>query len=224
MSLIRLVFALVVGDSLTAIAASINGSMGGANISASVVREAGGFRLQITDLDGDNFYISDSGTLTSQNNLRAGTAGTAERISVRQTLLSDPGLVAHAESSNASPLAVGAIAVSAGDGSIAQALANVFTANTTFAAAGNISQRSITLESYAAEILSINAAKASAMSDQVENGESFRITLENQVATISQVSLDEELANLITLQNAYSASARLTSTIAELLDILIEIA
>jgi flagellar hook-associated protein 1 FlgK len=213
----------VVGDSLTDIAASINGALGGSNIAATVVREGSGFRLQITDQDGDNFFVTDSGTLTSNFNIRAGMAGTAERIAVRQSLLQNPGLVAHAESSSGT-LAVGNIAVSAGDGSIAQAIAAAFTTNTTFAAAGNISQRSVTLESYAAEIISVNAAKASAASSQVENDESFRLTLENQVASISQVNLDEELANIILLQNAYSASARLTTVIAEMLDTLIQIA
>ena len=211
----------VVGDSLTDIATAISGALGGSNIAATVVREGSGFRLQITDQDGDNFFVTDSGTLTSNFNIRAGMAGTAERISVRQSLLQNPGLVAHAESSSGT-LAVGNIAVSAGDGSMAQAIAAAFTTNTTFAAAGNISQRSVTLESYAAEIISVNAAKASAASSQVENDESFRLTLENQVASISQVNLDEELANIILLQNAYSASARLTTVIAEMLDTLIQ--
>lgn len=212
-----------VGDSLTDIANAVSAAMGGSNISATVVREGSGFRLQMTDLDGDNFFFTDSGTLTSSFNIRAGMAGTAERIAVRQGLLQSPGLVAHAESSNGT-IAVGSIAVSAGDGSVAQAIAAAFTTNTTFAAAGNISQRSVSLESYAAEIISVNAAKASAVANQVENDESFQLTLKNQVATISQVNLDEELANIILLQNAYSASARLTTVIAEMLDTLIQIA
>ncbi len=213
----------VVGDSLTDIATAITAALGGPNITASVVREADGYRLQITDADNDNFTITDSGTLTSQINLRAGTAGTAQRIAVRQAILQNPGLVAHAESSAAAPLAVGAIAVSSGDGTIARALADAFTSNQSFTAAGGMPQRSITLASYAAEILSVNAAQANRLDTQISTGDSFRVALENQIATLSAVNLDEELANIIVLQNAYSASARLTSVISEMLDILIEL-
>ncbi len=213
----------VVGDSLTDIATAITAALGGPNITASVVREGDGYRLQITDADNDNYTITDSGTLTSQINLRAGTAGTAQGIAVRQAILQNPGLVAHAESSGASPLAVGDIAVSSGDGSIARQLADAFTSNQSFSAAGGVPQRTTTLSSYAAEIVSINAAQASNISGQIATGESFRIALENQIATISAVNLDEELANIIVLQNAYAASARLTSVISDMLDILIEL-
>ncbi len=215
--------AYVAGDSLTDIANAITAALGGSNIAASAVREADGYRLQIIDADNDNFTVTDSGTLTSQINLRAGTAGTAQRIAVRQAVLQNPGLLAHAESSGATPLAIGAIAVSSGDGSIARSLADAFTSNQTFTLAGGIPQRATTLTSYAAEILSVNAAQASALGAQISTGESFRIALENQIASLSAVNLDEELANIIVLQNAYAASARLTSVISEMLDILIEI-
>jgi len=217
--------AYVVGDSLTDIAASITGTaaLGAANITATVVREGSGYRLEITDADSDNFTITDSGTLTSQINLRAGTAGTAQRIAVRQAILQNSGLVAHAESSGASPLAVGAIAVSAGDGTIARSLADAFTSNQTFSVAGGLPQRTTAIASYAAEILSVNANQANAIDSQIITGDSFRVALENQIATISAVNLDEELANIIVLQNAYAASARLTSVISDMLDILIEL-
>ncbi len=217
--------AYIAGDSLTDIAATINGTaaLTAANISASVVREGDGFRLQITDADNDNFTITDSGTLTAQINLRAGVAGTAQRIAVRQAILANPGLVAHAESSAASPLAVGDIAVSSGDGAIARSLADAFTANQSFSLAGGLPQRSTTLASYAGEILSVNAAKADTIGSQIVTGDSFRVALENQIASLSAVNLDEELANIVVLQNSYAASARMTSVISELLDILIDL-
>ena len=215
--------AYAAGDSLSDIATAISAALGGSNISATAVREGTGYRLQITDTDADNFFITDSGTLSSQFNLRAGTAGTAESLVVRPALLQNPGLLAHAESSDSGTLAVGDLAVSAGDGSIARSIATAFTTATTFAAAGGIAQRTVTIESYAAEILSVNAGLADTMNSKVESGESFRATLSNQIAEISAVNLDEELANIIQLQNAYAASARLTSVIAEMLDILIEL-
>ncbi len=49
------------------------------------------------------------------------------------------------------------------------------------------------------------------------------MALENQIATISAVNLDEELANIIVLQNAYAASAKITSAISQMLDTLLKI-
>ncbi len=215
--------AYAAGDSLTDIATAINAALGGANIAATVVNEGSGFRLEIRDGDGDNFFLSDTGTLSGQLNLRAGQAGTAGLLEVRPAVLADPNLVARGELSSAVTLAVGDIAISAGDGSIARAMADAFTTDRSFAAAGGLPVSVTTLAGYAANILSLNAANASVLGDEIAFGESFAIALETQSAAISQVNLDEELAQLVVLQNAYAASARLTTTISELLDLLIEI-
>jgi flagellar hook-associated protein 1 FlgK len=215
--------AYAAGDSLTDIATAISGALGGSNITASVVREGSGYRLEIVDADGDNFFLSDSGTLASQLNLRPGVAGTAGRLEVRSALVSDPNLLARGELSDAAGLAVGDVAISTGDGTIARAMAKAFTADVTFAAAGGLPTTVTDLAGYAANILALNASNANAMDGDVNAGKSFRLALETQAAAISQVNLDEELASLVIIQNAYAASARLTTTISEMLDILLEI-
>ena len=50
-----------------------------------------------------------------------------------------------------------------------------------------------------------------------------RMVLEAEAASISGVNLDEELANMILLENAYAASARIINTTAEMYDILLSI-
>ena len=80
-----------------------------------------------------------------------------------------------------------------------------------------------TLAGYATDILALNATTAEGMANDVAFGESFHFALETQSAAISDVNLDEELANLVMLQNAYGASARLTTTITEMMDLLLEI-
>ena len=214
--------AYVAGDSLTDIATAISGALGGANITASVVREADGFRLQILDADGDNFLLSDSGTLTAQANLRPGLPGAAGRLEVRQDIQANPDLLARGELSDAAGLAVGDIGLSAGNGDIAAAIGTVFTSDLSFASAGGLSGVTLTLEGYAASILAGNAALTNAAKSDVNLAESFQATLESQSAAISQVNLDEELANIVILQNTYAASARVTSVISELLETLIQ--
>ncbi|MDJ0935352.1 MAG: flagellar basal body rod C-terminal domain-containing protein, partial [Kiloniellales bacterium] len=210
--------AYAAGDSLSDIATAITGALGGANITASVVREADGFRLQVVDTDGDNFYLSDSGTLTLQSNLRPGVPGTAGRLALRQDIQSNPDLLARGELSDAAGLAVGDIGVSAGNGDIAAALGQLFTSDVGFAAAGGLSAAQLTLEGYGAAIIAGAAGLTNAAKSDLDLGESFQLALENQAASLSQVNLDEELANIVVLQNTYAASARITSVVSELLD------
>ena len=214
--------AYAAGDSLADIAANISAMLGGNNITATVVREGDGFRLDITDADGDNFFVSDSGSLTTQLNLRAGAAGTAQRIAVRDALLQNTGLLAQAELSDGPGLAAGDIAFSTGSTSIARALAAVFTSDHVFTASGGLAQSTTNLAEYAAQILAVNASQANSLANAVSAGESFRMALETQAAAVSQVNLDEEMANIIILQNAYAASARLTAAISAMMDELLE--
>ena len=213
--------AYAAGDSLNDIATAITGALGGANITASVVREADGFRLQMVDSDGDNFFLSDSGTLTLQSNLRPGVPGTAGRLALRQDIQSNPDLLARGELSDAAGLAVGDIGVSAGNGDIAAGLGQLFTSDVSFAAAGGLSAAQLTLEGYGAAIVAGTAGLTNAAKSDLDLGESFQLALENQAASLSQVNLDEELANIVVLQNTYAASARITSVVSELLDTLL---
>ncbi len=212
------------GDSLTAIAASINAAVGGANITATVVSEANGYRLELVDSDGDNFFLSDSGPLSGQINLRPGQAGTAGRLQVDPDLLATPSLIAYAELSPAAGLAVGDIALAAGDATAARALADVFTTDQTFASAGGLAGSVTTLSDFATSIISLNAANANAVAGDVASGESLEIALETQFGSLSGVNLDEELSQLVILQNAYAASARVTTTVTQLFDELLQIA
>ena len=214
--------AYTTGQSLTTIAANISTALGASNISATVVEEGNGYRLQISDSDGDNFYVSDSGTLTSSTNLHAGRAGAAGRLEVRSTLITDPNLVSSGELSSGT-LSVGTFALASGDATIAQRLAGVFTASTSFGAAGGIAAQTTTLTGFANDILSRNATLANGVRSDVELGESFQISLETRAASVSQVNLDEELSDLILLQNAYSAAGRLTSVISAMMDELVQI-
>jgi flagellar hook-associated protein 1 FlgK len=142
---------------------------------------------------------------------------------VRGDLLTDPGRVAHAALSSDPALAVGMVGVGAGDNSIAQALANKFNEELAFSATGQLAAASRTLSEYGAAILGLNATQASSAEGTREWRQALFETLSNKAASISAVNLDEETANMILLQNAYAASARVISTTAELFDVLIGI-
>ncbi|RKJ38213.1 flagellar hook-associated protein FlgK, partial [Butyricicoccus sp. 1XD8-22] len=50
------------------------------------------------------------------------------------------------------------------------------------------------------------------------NTETIRLTVENNRASMSSVSLDEEMTNMISFQQAYNANARMITVIDETLD------
>ncbi|CAN0449818.1 unnamed protein product, partial [Laminaria digitata] len=128
--------AYAAGESLTTIAANITTALAGQNVNATVVQENGRFRLSMNDTDGGNYFITDSGTLSSALGLRAGQPGAASLMGVESTIVADPNLLSTGQLSNSATLAVGDVAISAGDSSALQAMATVFSSDQTLAAAG----------------------------------------------------------------------------------------
>jgi flagellar hook-associated protein 1 FlgK len=117
-------------------------------------------------------------------------------IAVASNIASDPSLIAAASTTGA-PL----------DGSNAQAMANLQNSSTILPAFQNIVTGVGTAVSTAADNQSTQ--------DQVTS------TLQAQRDSVSGVSIDEEMTNLISFQQAYSASARFITTIADLYGTLI---
>ena len=114
--------------------------------------------------------------------------------------------------------------IAAGDNSIVQSLAAKFDEPLSFAAAGNLSATTTTLAGYGAEIIFENATAAV----RSENNLAIQVSLQSELTfrseSLSGVNLDEELANMIVIQQAYSSSARLVSTVQELFNILQQMA
>ena len=58
---------------------------------------------------------------------------------------------------------------------------------------------------------------------QVSDQEAVTRLLETQRASVSGVSLDEELADLLKFQKAFAASAKLITTVDEMLDMVVNL-
>src|SRR5690606_17326598 len=101
--------------------------------------------------------------------------------------------------------------------------AGVFSGDQTLTAAGGLPLSTMRFADYAASIISLSATQASDVKAQFEVQESYKISLETMAGNISQVNIDEEMANLMILQNAYQASARITQTVSDMMDVLINI-
>lgn len=208
----------IAGNDIDDIAAAINAdaALAAANITASVIADGSGFRLRITDTDGDNFFVADSGNLVNSMSIKPRDVGVVAAIRVRNDISSDPSLISRGTSSGAAGLAPGDLALTPGDKSIVQAIANRFNDNLSFNATNLLAGTSTSLTSYAADILSLNSTQARAVQDAHQARDVLVANLRVNTSAISGVNLDEEMSTMIVLENAYAASARVITVTEEL--------
>ena len=208
------------GQSLETIATNINanGTLSTAGITASVIDDGAGRKLVLTDTGGDNFRVTDSGSLLSSIGMSHDARETSTTVAVRSDIIANPSLVAKAQLSSAGGLAAGDDGVTAGDATIATALAGVFDSDLGFDATGGLSSTTTTLSRYASSILAVQTTLAADSANQLDFNQSFLGTLEFRNASISGVNIDEELANLVVLEQAFNASSRVITVVSELFD------
>jgi len=209
--------AYTTGQSLDTIAANItaDADLTTANISASVVNDGAGRRLVVTDSDGNNFTITDSGSFVSQIGLTTDNRALSGRFQVNTDIVSDPSRLAHGAVSTTT-------GVAPGDATIATNIAGVFSSSQTFGTSGGISGVSTTLADYSAQMLGLQAAQTNDARVELEFTTQFTQTLEFRASSVSGVNLDEELANLVVLEQSFNAAARIITTAADMLQELID--
>jgi flagellar hook-associated protein 1 FlgK len=146
---------------------------------------------------------------------------TATSIQVNQALVNAPQLLTRGKLNNqviTLPIPVNApiAAITAGDGTIANAITNAFDANSTFLPTGDISGVQTSLTSYASLYLGNNARINSQYTDNYDNQKSLTGQLQLQNSATSGVDMDSELASLTQIQNAYSASSRVIKVVSDM--------
>ncbi len=215
--------AYAAGDDLDAVTASINANatLAAQNITATVLPDGSGYQLRIIDSDNDNFFFTDSSNLVDTLNIKNRNAEFASTIALRSDIRSDPSRISHGTIFTTIPVpAVGSIGIARGDNTAIQAIANRFNQTLSFDATGLLAASTRTLPDYAAQILGLNSTQARIVADTKVAREFLFENLSNKTQSISGVNLDEEMANMIILENAYAASARVIAVTSELFDIL----
>ena len=117
---------------------------------------------------------------------------------------------------------VGGPGITPGDNRGALALAAIATTGVVFNAAGNLPAQTLTLNQYVGALISDSAVYSAQTQDAADNFTALFNALDNREKSISAVNIDEELSNMIVLQNSFSASARMISTIDQLFDELLQ--
>lgn len=137
---------------------------------------------------------------------KEGLEGTAEGLIVNESILDEPDLIAAAPGDETG---------NAGNGGNASKLAEVF--NDTSLTDDPLGKNTSVNTFYQSLIgeMGVQSQEASRMT---ANANVLRSQVEDQRMSVSSVSLDEEMSNMIKFQHAYSAAARSMTTIDEMLD------
>jgi flagellar hook-associated protein 1 FlgK len=156
--------------------------------------------------DGTNAYTGAIGQLGSQ------TLGFAGRICVNASLLADP-----------SKLVVYQTGTQAGDATRPNFMLDRITNGVLdFPPGAGIGTTSApfsgTLQSYIRQMISQQGEVAATAQSLQEGQEIVVNTLQQRFADQSNVNIDEEMANLLKLQTAYSANARVLTTVRDMLE------
>ncbi|MCP3387314.1 flagellar hook-associated protein FlgK [Bradyrhizobium sp. CCGB12] len=145
------------------------------------------------------------------NDLMIGTS--AADIAVNSKILSGTNELQLATLDSSSSLTVGSSVLSSGSATVVNAFYDALTGSRTFASTGGLAATTGSLADYASAIVADVASKASQASTSYTAKETAQSTYASSLASQSGVNLDEESANLSTLQNKYSAASALIQAI-----------
>jgi len=222
--------AVTVGAVATAIDTGL-GAYGSASINASgqleITAANASYGIVINEMDSDvtatsrgfshhfglnDFFVGDPAA-----------ASYAGQIAVRADIVASPALVSRGELGTGA-IGAGDSAVAAGDNSVAQRLAQLFAGDISFGAAGGLPALTTSFAEYGGTILATNATGAAEAESSLEFREVLVQDLTFRASSQSGVNIDEELAELVVLQNAFAASARVFSVASEMIHTLEEMA
>ena len=147
----------------------------------------------------------------------------ASGFAVNPAIASSPSQLAFAQSSITAATVAGNTIVTSGDARGLLALQNVSSAKQSFSAAGGLSAQSASLSEYAANFYQ-DVAVRSQTAKANNTTQTDRLTeAKTRQTGVSGVNLDEELTNMMTYQQAYSAGARILTTVQSLYDTLLQL-
>ena len=149
-------------------------------------------------------------------------ADQAANFSVTSLVANSPDDIPLASPAITSGSVAGDPIVEGGDSAGAIALENVPTATLNFPAAGGIAAQAASLSNYAAAFYqNLSAQSNTVTSNQTTQSDRLQ-EAQQQLSSNSGVNLDEELTNLTTYQQAYSASARVLNVVDQLYQTLMQ--
>jgi flagellar hook-associated protein 1 FlgK len=200
------------------------------NITASVVPDGSGFRLRIAHDDGRSFTVTHSAspggapatagtTLLSELGMKESDVRTASAISVRNDIIAAPSLVSSGRLEfDSTKGQAGEYLTSPGSNGVAEEMAAILSNSNSFAVSGGLPALNVSFSEYASSIIARSSSLADTNDRQISSQRALTESLQFKSDSIRGVNLDEELADLIVFEQAFSAAARVISVIQEMID------
>ncbi len=187
-----------------------------------MVADGSGYRLRISHDSGIDMAVTETaGTLLSTLGMHMADTRVASQLEVRSDIIESPSLISRGIMQwNADLGAAGEYYTSVGDDTAIQALATQFNGTNSFDAAGGLASLNVNFTQYAAAILSRNASLADNNATQSASQSALSDSLKTKSDNMRGVNLDEEMADLIKFEQAYSAAARVINVIQNMFDAL----
>jgi flagellar hook-associated protein 1 FlgK len=219
------------GQTVGDVVAALNTAMGGAvtftlnsNGSISMAKSATYSRYQLY-VTGDTTQRGTSGlSFTSMFGLGTqAVANQAANFSVTPLVANAPDDIPLTSPAINSGSVAGDTIIESGDSAGAIALENVANKTVKFPATGGMAAQAASLSNYAAAFYqNLSTLSNTVTTNQTTQSDRLQ-QAQQQLAANSGVNLDEELTNLTTYQQAYSASARVLNVVEQLYQTLLQI-
>jgi flagellar hook-associated protein 1 FlgK len=219
------------GMTIGAVVSALNSAMGGAatftlntdgSISTATSALYPNYQLNVT---GDTTERGTTGlSFTTLFGIGANqVANQAADFSLTPAVANSPQNIGLATPGITSSTVAGDTVVESGDSSGAIALENVPANSLNFKSAGGIAAQAASLTDYAASFYQNLSDQSNAVTQNQTTQDDRLQQAQSQLSSNSGVNLDEELTNLTTYQQAYSASARVLSVVDQLYTTLLQI-
>lgn len=111
--------------------------------------------------------------------------------------------------------------INSGDNSITQELASLSTKNNSFPATGGMPSANTSFSQYAGDIIATTSTNSTTATNAQSDSQALLDGFTKSAQAVSGVNLDQQLANTVIYQNAYSASARIITVVDQLFTALI---
>lgn len=194
---------------------------GGNDMSLSFDDGSGAVAFEgLSNFFGLNDFFQTPGVITGQN-----ADGVSGSVEIRSDILTNPERISRGRiSTDATPPVIGSErALAIGDGTIIAEMAAAFGQPQSIAAVGGLPPINKPLHEFAGEIIGLNSQLASSERERLSFEEALIDQFQTRLTDTAGVNMDEELANILVLQNAFNASARVVTTVDEMMEILTQL-
>ena len=145
----------------------------------------------------------------------------AKDYEIVSSLAGNPSALALAQLDISGSTTVGDVVLTIGDNRGALIMEALQDNGVDFNAAGGLAARNTTLENFATTFITEASTDAARAETQRDSNQRLKVEIDERIASIEGVNLDEELANLVLYQQSYNAAARIITAAEELFDTLL---